>query len=83
MNIHVDTLEYPNDLFDHEFVTRDALKSELTQLEARLKVELAQQEARSERRMDMQMLQIRSLQMGGAMAAFALGAVVMLPRLIK
>lgn len=107
MNIHVDTLEYANDLqragierahaeaiarlqaktvtdlVDHELVTRDALKSELTQLEARLKVELAQQEARSERRMDMQMLQIRSLQMGGAIAAFALGAVVMHSRLIK
>lgn len=107
MNIHVDTLEYANDLqragierahaeaiarlqaktvtdlVDHELVTGDALKSELTQLEARLKVELAQQEARSDRRMDMQMLQIRSLQMGGAIAAFALGAVVMHSRLIK
>lgn len=118
MNIHVDTLEYANDLqragierahaeaiarlqaktvtdlVDHELVTRDALKSELTQLEARLKSEMAQaearlksemalQETRIERRMDMQMLQIRSLQMGGAIAAFALGAIVMLSRLIK
>lgn len=83
MNILVDTLEYPNDLIDHKVVTRDALTSKFTQLEARLKVDLAQHETRIERRMDMQMLQIRSLQMGGAIAAFSLGAILMLSRPIK
>lgn len=122
MNIHVDTLEYANDLLkagierphaeaiaklqartvgdliDHELVTREHFKSELTQMEARLKSEMAQMEARMEarmdgklgqleislrRQMDAQMLQIRALQMGGAIAAFALGAIVMLSRLIK
>lgn len=118
MNIHVDTLEYANDLqkagierapaeaiaklqaktvadlIEHELVTRDHLKSELTQLEARVELKIGQSETRLRdeirnestalrRHMDTLMLQIRALQMGGAIAAFALGAIVMLSRLIK
>lgn len=86
------------DLVDHELVTKDNLKSELTQTEARLKseivqlearmeaglkTEIAQLEARMERRMDAQMLQLRALQLGGAIAAFAISAIVLLSRLIR
>ena len=118
MNIHVDTLEYANDLqkagierlhaeaiaklqartvtdlIEHELVTRDHLKSELVQLETRMDGKLGQLETRMRdeirnestnlrRQMDGLMLQIRALQMGGTIAAFALGAVVMLSRLIR
>ena len=111
MNIHVDTLEYSNDLqkagierphaeaiaklqartvndlIEHELVTKDHLKSELAQLEARLEAKL-RDEIRNEstglrRHMDTLMLQIRALQLGGAIAAFAIGAIVMLTRFIR
>jgi gas vesicle protein len=166
MNIHVDTLQYANDLqkagierahaeaiaklqaqtvsdlIEHELVTRDHLKSELTQLEARLKSELREEirnevaglreeirnevaglreeirnevaglrdgirnevaglrdeirnegagqrdEIRNEstslrRQMDTLMLQIRALQLGGAIATFSIAAIVLLTRLIR
>ena len=111
MNIHVDTLEYANDLqkagierphaeaiaklqartvrdlVEHELVTKDHLKSELAQLEARLESKL-RDEIRNEptnlrRQMDALMLQIRALQFGGAIAAFSIGAIVLLSRLIR
>ena len=151
MNIHVDTLEYSNDLekaglarphaeaiaklqartvndlIEHELVTKDDLKSELVQFEARTDVKLAQLESRLRddihdemaairreidgqsttlrqeingatttlrqeingvetrlhRQMDTLMLQIRALQLGGAIAAFSVGAIVLLSRLIR
>lgn len=118
MNIHVDTLEYANDLqkagierahaeaiarlqartvtdlVEHELVTKDNLKSELTQLETRLRAEMGQVEARlrdeirsestaQRRHTDALMIQIRALQFGGAIAAFAIGAIVLMARLIR
>ena len=129
MNIHVDTLEYANDLqkagierahaeaiarlqartvtdlAEHELVTKENLKSELTQLETRLRAEMGQvevrlrtemtqaesrlrEEIRSEstaqrRHTDALMIQIRALQFGGAIAAFEIGAMVLMARLIR
>ena len=76
-----------NDLIAHELVTKDHLKSELAQLETRLEARL-RDEIRNEslalrRHMDTLMLQIRALQLGGAIAAFAIGAIVMLTRFIR
>ena len=117
MNIHVDTLEYANDLqkagierahaeaiaklqgrtvsdlIEHELVTKDMLKAELAILKSELREEIRgettslREEIRNEstnlrRQMDALMLQIRALQMASAIAAFALGAVVLLTRLI-
>ena len=107
MNIHVDTLEYANDLqkagierahaeaiaklqgrtvrdlVEHELVTKDYLKSELSQLESKLRDEIRSESTTLRRQMDMQMVQIRALQLGGAIAAFAIGAIVLLARLIR
>ena len=107
MNIHVDTLEYANDLqkagierahaeaiaklqartvrdlVEHELVTKDHLKSELAQLQSSLSDEIRNESTTLRRQMDGLMLQIRALQFGGAIAAFAVGAIVLLSRLIR
>ena len=97
------------DLVQNDLVTKDFLKSELIQMDARLRGELValrtelkgdiaqlrtdlngdmatlktdlQAEIRKEG--DALRLQLRSLQFSGAMAAFAITAVVLLSRLIK
>jgi hypothetical protein len=82
------------DLINHEVVTKDHLRSELGALElklrdeirsesAKLREEMRDQGADHRRQMDTLMIQIRSLQLGGAIAAFAIGAVVLLSRLIR
>ena len=76
-----------HDLVEKELVTRDHLKSELTQLEARLESKL-REEIRNEptnlrRQIVGVMLQIRAIQLGGAIAAFSVGVVVLLSRLIR
>ena len=108
------------DLVANDLVTKDFLRSELTQLETRLggeaqklatvlrgeiatlmtdlrgeiaklgtdlRGEMLQMETRIEARsrqvMDALRLQLRSLQYGGTIAAFAISAVVLLSRLIK
>ena len=122
MNIHVDTLEYANDLqkagierahaeaiaklqartvadlIEHELVTKDHLKSELAQLGARivaglreeirgvatsLREEIRNESTANRRQTDALMLQFRALQFGGAIAAFAVGAIALLSRLIR
>jgi hypothetical protein len=95
MNARFNTLDYANameaagiprphaqaiakgfaDLVNEEFVTRDFLKSELAVVKAELRDEIRKEIGRLE-------LQIRALQFGGAIAAFALGAVVLLTRLL-
>ena len=108
------------DLVTNELVTKDFLRSELTQLETRLRGEISQQgvdlraaidkqgvdlraaidkqgvdlrgeilqaetrmEAMIRRETDALRLQLRSLQFGGAIAAFAISVVILLSRLIK
>ena len=86
------------DLVTTELVTKDFLRSELTQLETRLlgkidkqgvdlRGEILQSETRMEamirRETDALRLQLRSLQFGGAIAAFAISVVILLSRLIK
>ena len=108
------------DLVTNELVTKDFLRSELTQLETRLlgkiekqgvdlrgeiseqgvglraainkqgvdlRGEILQSETRMEamirRETDALRLQLRSLQFGGAIAAFAISVVILLSRLIK
>jgi hypothetical protein len=108
------------DLVANDLVTKEFLRSELTQTETRLRGEIGQlrtdlrgeiaklgtelrgeiaqlgidlrgenlqmetrTEARSRQEMDALRLQLRSLQYGGAIAAFAISAVVLLSRLIK
>lgn len=81
------------DLVDHELVTKDFLKSELAELRsemAQLKSELRSEIAvsKSELRDEIRTqnnrleLQIRALQYGAAIAAFAISLVVLLSRLI-
>ena len=58
---------------------RDEIRSESTKLREEMRnLALAQ-----ERRGDTMMLQIRAVQFGGAIAAFAIGAIVLLTRLIR
>ena len=122
MTIHINTLDYANDLekagivrahaeaiaqlqgrtvhelVDKELVTKDHLSAELRALRAEfksdLKVEIAassdglRQELRREidgvnRRIDGIQVQLRSLQFGGAIAAFVISAVILLTRLIR
>jgi hypothetical protein len=122
MTIHINTLDYANDLekagivrahaeaiaqlqgrtvrdlVDKELVTRDHLTAELRALRAEfksdLKVEIAasadglRQELRREidgvnRRIDGVQVQLRSIQFGGAIAAFVISAVILLTRLIR
>ena len=82
------------DLVAHELVTKESLRSELSQLEARLESRLSQLDARIDSKMsqselrqryDMHALraQLRSLQYGGAIAMFALSLIVVMMRLIK
>jgi transposase len=108
------------DLVANDLVTKDFLRSELTQTETRLRGEIAKLgmdlrgesgklgtdlrgeiallgtdlrgemlqmetriEARIRQEMDALRLQLRSLQYGGAIAAFAISAVVLLSRLIR
>jgi hypothetical protein len=85
------------DLVDHELVTKDHLKSELAVLRSELDVKLNSLELslkdeirkettglRDEMRKEWSALQVqlRSLQYGGAIAAFALSLVVLFSRLI-
>lgn len=82
------------DLIDHELVTKDDLEASQGKLELKLKDEIRSSEAKLreemrdmrsdlERKMDALMIQIRSLHLGGAIAAFAIGAIVLLSRLIR
>jgi hypothetical protein len=74
------------DLVDKELVTRDFLRSELAVLKSEVTSQIAgvKAEFRDEIRKEIGRLelQIRALQFGGAIAAFALGAVVLLTRLL-
>ena len=83
-----------NELVEHDLVTKDFLKSELVQVETKLRDEmrgiaaaarddLRNKSATLRRGMDTLMIQIRALQFGGAIAAFAITAVVLLSRLIR
>ena len=86
------------ELVDHELVTKDYLSAELRALRAEFRADLKQeivasadglrQELRKEidgvnRRIDGLNVQLRSLQFGGAIAAFVISAVILLTRLIK
>ncbi len=86
------------DLIDHELVTKDdldvALTTRLGSLELKLRDEIRGEAAKLreemrdmrsdlERKMDTLMIQIRALQLGGAIGAFAIGAIVLLSRLIR
>lgn len=82
------------DLVDHELVTKDFQRAELTVLRAELRGDIVasadglRQELRKEidgvhRRIDGLQVQLRSLQFGGTIAAFVITAVVLLTRLIK
>jgi hypothetical protein len=98
MNVRFDTLDYANameaagiprphaDLVDKELVTRDFLRSELAVLKSDVASQIAgvKAELRDEIRTEVGRLelQIRALQFGGAIAAFALGAVVLLTRIL-
>ena len=69
---------------------RDELRNEATQRRDELRDEASslRDEIRNEsttirRQMDAMMLQIRAIQLGGTIAAFVLGAVVLLARLIR
>jgi hypothetical protein len=85
------------DLLEQELVTRDFLKAELAAMRSEVASQIAalrseiiseiavvKSELRDEIRKEIGRLelQIRALQFGGAIAAFALGAVVLLTRLI-
>ncbi len=76
-----------NDLVEHELVTKEHLRSELSQLRSELKSEMSQLELRlkDEIRTETGALkvQLRALQYGGAIAAFAISLVVLFSRLIK
>ncbi len=86
------------DLIDHELVTKDFLRAELVILKAELREEFRQDlhglrgdlsskidgsETTLRREIDEIKLQLRALQSGGAIAAFALGTIVLLSRLIS
>ena len=82
------------DLIDHELVTRDQLRSELGELELKLRDEIRSEAAKlreeirnestaNRRQLDAVMIQIRALQVGATIAAFAISAVVVLSRLIR
>lgn len=86
------------DLIDHEIVTRDyldtRLKSELGSLELKLRDEIRSESAKlrdemrgaateTERLFNTLMIQIRALQIGAGIAAFAIAAVVAMARLIR
>lgn len=86
------------DLIDHELVTKDdlktALKNGLGSLELKLRDEIRSEAAKLrdemrdmrsdlDRKLDGQMMQLRALQLGGAIAAFAISAIVLLSRLIR
>ena len=93
------------DLIEHELVTKDTLKADLSDVVSMLREEIRneatslreeirnettslREEIRNEatatrRQMDGLMLQIRSLQMGSVIAAFAISAVIFLSRLIR
>lgn len=86
------------DLIDHEIVTKDYLRSELkTELGAlelklrdeirsestKLREEIRNESTANRRQIDGVMIQIRALQLGGAIAAFAIGAILLLSRLIR
>lgn len=83
-----------SELVEHELVTKEFLRSELVQLETKLRDEMrsnasaARDDLRSEaatlrREVDTLMLQIRALQFGGAIAAFAISIIVLLSRFIR
>ena len=83
------------DHFKSELAQLEArLKSEMSQIESRTESKLGKletvlrEEIRNEandqrRQTDALMIQIRALQLGGAISAFAIGAIVLLTRLIK
>lgn len=82
------------DRVEHELVTKDHLRSELAVLRAEIKTDTltsadgVRQELRQEidgvnRRIDGLSVQLRSLQFGGAIAAFVISAVILLTRLIR
>lgn len=69
-----------NALVEHELVTKDFLKGELAVLKAEITSDLRDEFTREINELK---LQLRALQFGGAIAAFALGAVVLRARLIR
>ena len=82
------------DLIDHELVTQDHLKAGLDSLETKLRDEIRSESAKlreeirneatnSRRQTDALMIQIRALQIGAGIAAFALSAILLLSRLIR
>ena len=86
------------DLVANDLVTKDFLRSELIQVETRLRGEITMLgtelrggmlqletriEARLRQEMDTLRLQLRSLQYGGTIAVFAISAVVLISRLIR
>ena len=58
---------------------RDEIRGETTNL----REEIRNESATNRRQTDALMIQIRALQLGGAIAAFAIAAIVFLTRLIK
>lgn len=71
------------DLVEHDLVTKDFLRSELSQLESRIDSKLSQLELRMRDDMHALRAQLRALQYGGAIAMFALSIIVLLTRLIR
>lgn len=69
-----------NGLVEHELVTKETLRSELAQLEARLRTEIKADRSQHELRLRDDM---HALQSGGAIAMFALSVPVVLTRLIR
>ena len=59
------------------------LREDIRKESGTLREEMRDMRSDLERKMDTLMIQIRALQLGGAIAAFAIGAIVLLTRLIK
>jgi len=70
------------DLVNEQLLTRDFLRSELAVMKTELRDEIRKEVSEVRKEIARLELQIRALQFGGAIAAFALGAVVLLTRLL-